>query len=207
MNRNIFSRAIFLSALVLLLGACGTTKVVDTWESDTLAPVEPEKLAVLVAWPDQLQRLVIERDMVAALRDSGANAVESSELAGMRGALTRENVEVALRNANVDGVLIVFVMGGGTARTMERADYWAQNVGTGVGGWYSPYFYEVYAVREGPGWEDRQTEMMLETTYVDVRKVERVWSMVTQSTDIEYQDVAARLSDRIVSQMKRVNQL
>jgi hypothetical protein len=31
--------------------------------------------------------------------------------------------------------------------------------------------------------------------------------MVTQSKDIEYQDVAARLSDRIVKQMKRSDQI
>ena len=53
--------------IAALLTACGTTKVVDTWQSDTVAPEEPDKLAVLVMWPDQLQRLVVERDVVAQL--------------------------------------------------------------------------------------------------------------------------------------------
>lgn len=79
-------------------------------------------------------------------------------------------------------------IGGGGGASYERADYWLQNIGTGVGGWYSPYFYDVYTVREGPGWAERTTELTLETVYVDVRRVERVWSMVTQSEDIEYQD-------------------
>lgn len=199
--------ALCLALAALLLTACGTTKVVDTWQSESITPEEPEKVAVLVAWPDQLQRLVIERDMVANLRDAGANAVESAELPGMRGELTRENVEKALRNANADAVIIVFIIGGGASAGYERADYWLDNIGSGVGGWYSPYFYDVYTVREGPGWEDRTTELMLETVYVDVRRIERVWSMVTRSTDIEYQDVAGRLSDRIVSQMKRADQI
>jgi hypothetical protein len=196
-----------LAIATLLLSACGTTKVVDTWQSDSIQPEVPEKVAVLVAWPDALQRLVIERDVVAQLRDSGVNAVESVELPGMRGELTRENVEKSLRNANADALIVVFIIGGGASAGYERADYWLQNIGTGVGGWYSPYFYDVYTVREGPGWEDRTTELMLETVYVDVRRIERVWSMVTQSKDIEYQDVAARLSDRIVSQMKRADQI
>jgi hypothetical protein len=200
-------RGLLLAVAALTLSACGTTKVVDTWQSDTIEPEAPEKVAVLVAWPDDLQRLVIERDIVAQLRDAGANAVESAELPGMRGQLTRENVEKALRNANADGLIVVFIIGGGASAGYERADYWLQNVGTGVGGWYSPYFYDVYTVREGPGWEDRTTELMLETLYVDVRRIERVWSMVTQSKDIEYQDVAARLSDRIVKQMKRSDQI
>ncbi len=196
-----------LALAALLLSACGTTKVVDTWQSDSIEPEVPEKVAVLVAWPDALQRLVIERDVVAQLRDSGVNAVESVELPGMRGELTRENVEQSLRNANADALIVVFIIGGGASAGYERADYWLQNIGTGVGGWYSPYFYDVYTVREGPGWQDRTTELMLETVYVDVRRIERVWSMVTQSKDIEYQDVAARLSDRIVSQMKRADQI
>ncbi|MEE4175139.1 MAG: hypothetical protein V2I57_12885 [Xanthomonadales bacterium] len=200
-------RGLLLAAAALTLSACGTTKVVDTWQSETIEPEAPEKVAVLVAWPDDLQRLVIERDIVAKLRDAGANAVESAELPGMRGQLTRENVEKALRNGNADGLIVVFIIGGGASAGYERADYWLQNVGTGVGGWYSPYFYDVYTVREGPGWEDRTTELMLETLYVDVRRIERVWSMVTQSEDIEYQDVAARLSDRIVKQMKRSDQI
>jgi hypothetical protein len=191
----------------LLLAACGTTKVVDTWQSDTLAPEEPEKVAVLAAWPEQLQRLVIERDIVARMREGGVNAVESSELPGMRGELTRENVEVALRNANADAVVIVFVIGGGQGGTYERSDYWVQYVGGGVGGWYRPYFYDVYTVREGPGYAEKTTELMLETTYVDVRRVERVWSMVTESKDIEFQDLAGKLGSRIVKQMRSVNQL
>ncbi len=203
--RNI--RILTLSALLMLLAGCGTTKVVDTWESDVIEPERPDKVAVLVVWPDQLQRLSIERDMVAQLRSRGANAVESSEIAGMRGELTAQNAEIALRNANADAVIIVFVVGGGGGATFERADYWMQNIGSGVGGWYTPYFYDVYTVREGPGFAEQTTVLYLETTYIDVRKIERVWSLVTKSEDTEYQDVAARLTDRVITQMRRSNQM
>lgn len=205
--KNFLVNSLALTLALAVLAGCGTTKVVDTWQSDKIAPEVPEKLAVLVAWPDALERLVIERDAVAQLRDKGVNAVESSELPGMRGKLTREIVEVALRNANVDAVIIVYVIGGGQGPQYERADYWVQNVGTGVGGWYSPYFYDVYTVREGPGWEDKVSELMLETVYIDVRQLERVWSMVTQSENLEYQDVAGKVMDRIISQMKRKDQI
>lgn len=207
MNEKIYRLAMMTLCLVLL-SACGTTKVVDRWQSDAVEPVAPEKVAVLAAWPEQLQRLVIERDMVAELRRKGANAVESIELHGMRGELTRESVEVALRNANVDAVIIVFVIGGGAGASYERADYWAQYVGSGAGyGWYYPHYYDVYTVREGPGYAEKTTELRLETTYVDVSRIERVWSIVTESKDIEYQDVASKLADRVISQMKKAGQL
>lgn len=205
-------RISILLAAVLALTACGTTKVLDTWESDSLAPEEPEKLAVLVAWPDELERLVIEKDMVAKLRKSGANAVSSAEIHGMRGELTPSSVEVALRNANVDGLVIVFVVGGGGGDTYQRSDYWAQQVGSGVSGygWYSPYYYnyyDVYVVREGPGYAEKTTQIFLETTYIDIRKLDRVWSLITQTKDVEYQDVASNVTDRVISQMKHSGQL
>lgn len=205
-------RTILLLAAIMLLAACAKTRVMETWQSDTLAPEKPEKIAVLVVWPDQLQRLVVERDMVAMLRDRGVNAVESVEIAGMRSELTPESVEVALRNANADALLVVFIIGGGTSGTFERSDYWLQHVGTGFSGrgWYNPYFggtYDVYAVREGPGFADQTSDLLLETNYIDVRKLERVWSMVTHSEDTQNQDVASRVTDHIISQMRRANQI
>ena len=67
------SRLIFLPAALVALSACGTTKVVETWESDTIQPEQPNKVAVLVVWPDQLQRLVIERDMVEMRHESSGS--------------------------------------------------------------------------------------------------------------------------------------
>ena len=195
------------AALALVLAACGTTTVVDTWESTSFTGEKPEKLAVLVVWPQAIERLAIERDMVAQLRDRGLNAVESVEIPGMRGELTAENAEIALRNANVDGLLVVFIIGSGGGGTYERNDYWMQYVGSGMYGWYAPHFYDVYTVREGPGFAEQTTVLYLETTYVDVRKLERVWSLVTKSEDVEYQDVAARLTDRVISQMRRSDQM
>lgn len=197
---------LILSTLLATLAGCGTTKIVEQWHSDTAVPEKPEKLAVLVAWPEQLERLAVERDVAAQMRANGVNAVESIELPGMRGNLTRETVEVALRNANVDALVMVFVIGGGGGETYERADYWLQNVGSGVYGWYAPQFYDVYTVREGSGYSEKTTEMFLETTYIDVRKLERVWSFVTKSEDIEYQDVAGKVTDKVISQMKKSRQ-
>lgn len=207
MNTVNYRRALCLITCLLLLAGCGTTKVVDTWQSDTATPERPDKLAVLVVWPDQLQRLSVERDMVRQLRGKGLNAVESVEIPGMRGELTAENAEIALRNADVDAVLIVFIVGAGGGGSYERADYWTQYVGSGMYGWYAPHFYDVYTVREGPGYAEQTTMMTLETTYIDVRRIERVWSFVTQSEDIEYQDVAARLTDRVISQLRKSGQL
>lgn len=209
-NFSFRTLAVPFMALALLTG-CGTTKVMETWTSDEVTPVEPRRLAVLAAWPEDLQRRVIERDIVSGLRDDGINAVAASELPGMSSRLTRSEAEKALRNANVDAVVLIFVVGGGGGGRYVRSDYWMEYAGTGVGyGWYHPYyadFYDVYVVREGPGYTESTTEIFLETSYVDVRQLSRVWSIVTKSDDIEYQDLAGKLAGKVSSQMKKHDQL
>lgn len=197
------------TVLVLaLLAACGTTSVVQNWESEKLEGSRPDKLAVIVMLPDALQRQETERAMVEVLRKSGSNAVMSSAIPGMRGKLTREKAEPALKQAGVDGVVVVFLTGGGGGATYERADYWLENVGTAVYyDWFSPRFAEVYAVREGPGYSQTTSQVFVESTYVNVTAGEPVWSFVTKSTDIEYRDTAKDISGRIVSQMRRSGQL
>ena len=112
-----------------------------------------------------------------------------------------------MRNAGADGVVVVFVIGGGQRAALKRRDYWLHNVGTAVEGWYRPHFYDVYTARDGAGWSERQNNLLLETVYADVRRVERVWSMVTETDDLEFQDLVARLADRIVDQMKSMEQI
>lgn len=200
------SFSLALAALLLTLAGCGTTRVVSDWASDSIEPEKPEKLAVMVAWPEELQRLSWEHAMVERLRAAGANAVAAMEIPGLRAHVTPEVAEKALRNANADALLIVFLAGGGGA-TDENANDWSENAGSAVYGWYAPYFYDLYEVREGPGYSGQGAETLLETTFVDLRRVERVWSFVTRSGDSEYQDVVGQLTDRVVRRMQRSGQL
>ncbi len=208
MNTRRITRLLAACLAPVLLAACNTTSVVQSWDSETVNPPPPQKLAVIVALPDALQRQEIERSIAAELRKSGSNAVMSSSIPGMRGRLSREKAEPALKSAGVDGVVIMFLTGGGGGAQYERNDYWLEYAGsTAYYDWFSPRFVDVYAVREGPGYADQTTQMFVETTYFDVTSGSPAWSFITKNTDIEYRDVAKAISGKVVSQMRRSGQL
>ena len=128
------------------------------------------------------------------MRKAGRNALVSSDIPGMSGRLTRETAEPALRAASVDAIVVIFLTGGGKGERLERADYYAVQVGSGFYGggygWFSPVYTNVYTVREGSGFYDRENYLYAETTYFDIVEDRAKWSMITRSENLQYNDTA-----------------
>lgn len=204
--RTVSRITLLLSLLVLLaaLAGCRTTSVVRDFQLDTPAPPKPDKIAVVVMLPEELQRLSVERVVVDEIRKAGGNARASSEIRGMRGRLDRAKAEKALKAWGADSVVVVFLRGAMKGEELERSDYYLVNVGGGMTyNWFAPQFVEVYAVVEGAGYYDQERELYVESTYYDFRSDESRWTIVTKSTALEYRDTAKSISGKIVSKMKR----
>jgi hypothetical protein len=197
-------------AAPLVLSACAQTSVVDSWKSDKRVSHKPEKVAVVVVLPDALTRKAVEIDVVKILVKKGTPAVVSSELPGFSGGIRGEiDSEVAtglLRQADVDGVIVMFYSGGGESEGYVRSDYWLQYLGTGRSySWGRPYFTgttSVYTVRQGPGWADFKTTAYVESSYYDVESEEPVWRIVTFTKDVEHTDTARDIAKEIASKMR-----
>ncbi|MBT8446643.1 MAG: hypothetical protein KJO38_05825, partial [Gammaproteobacteria bacterium] len=135
---------LFLLASALLLGACAQTSVVDSWKTDKPVTHKPDKVAVIAVLPEALMRESVEVDVARIMADKGTPAVPSSRIPGMSGGIRGEiDTEAAtglLRQANVDGVVVMFYSGGGESEGYVRSDYWLQYVGSGVAySWGRPY--------------------------------------------------------------------
>lgn len=198
-------------ALALLAGcAFNQTKLVDSWQTDQPVTGRPDKVAVIAVLPEALMREAFEVDVAKLLADKGTPAVPSSRIPGMGGGIRGEiDVEVAtglLREADVDGVIVMFYSGGGNTEGYVRSDYWAEYVGSGVGySWGRPYFTgftDVYAVRKGPGWADFQTTAYVESSYYDMDSQMPVWRIVTETKDTEHSDAAKEIGGKIASEMR-----
>jgi hypothetical protein len=194
----------------LVLSACAQTSVVDSWKSDKRVSQKPEKVAVVVVLPDALTRKAVEIDVVKILVKKGTPAVVSSELPGFSGGIRGEiDSEVAtglLRQADVDGVVVMFYSGGGESEGYVRSDYWLQYLGTGRSySWGRPYFTgttSVYTVRQGPGWADFKTTAYVESSYYDIESEEPLWRIVTFTKDVEHTDTARDIANEIASKMR-----
>jgi hypothetical protein len=212
-HRNLFriDRFILLAlAAPLILTACAQTKVVDSWKTDKPVTHKPDKVAVIAVLPEALLRKAVEIDVARILSDKGTPAVPSTELPGMSGGIRGEiDVEVAtglLRQADVDGIVVMFYSGGGQSEGYVRSDYWLEYLGSGMGySWGRPYFTgmtNVYTVRQGPGWADFKTTAYVESTYYDLETEDPVWRIVTFTNDVEHTDGARDIANKVASQMR-----
>jgi hypothetical protein len=195
------------AVLSLFLSACAQTRVMDSWKTDQPVTNKPNKVAVIAVLPDALMRKAVEIDVAKVLVKKGTPAVAGSEVPGMSGGIRGEiDVDVAteiLRSANVDGIVVMFYTGGGTSEGYVRSDYWVEYLGSGAGySWGSPYFTNVYTVRQGPGYADYKTTAYVESSYYDMETEQPVWRLVTFTKDVEHTDAADDIAHQIASEMR-----
>jgi hypothetical protein len=204
-------RTLAVLAVLLLLSACQSTKVISEWDAGRDDIDKRERIAVVAMMPESLQRLAVEQEIVRVMRKSGRNALVSSDIPGLSGRLTRDAAEPALRAASVDAIVVVFMTGGGQGERLERADYYARLVGSGFYGggygWFGPSYGNVYTVVEGAGYYEQQNFLYVETTYFDIVDDRAKWSMITRSKDLDHNDTAKDVSKKIVSMMKSTGTL
>jgi hypothetical protein len=212
-HRNMYRIArslLLIMAAPLIFSACAQTKVVDSWKTDKPVGTKPDKVAVIAVLPEALMRKAVEIDVAKIMADKGTPAVPASNLPGLSGGIRGEiDPEVAtglLREAGVDGVIVMFYSGGGASEGYVRSDYWAEYLGTGVGyGWGRPYFTgttSVYAIRQGPGWADFKTTAYVESSYYDMDTAEPLWRIVTFTKDVEHTDAARDIAKKMASEMR-----
>lgn len=207
-----FQRLLAMIFIALLLGGCNiSTKVISEWDAGRENINNRERVAVVAMMPEALQRLSVEQEIVQVMRKAGRNALVSSDIPGMSGRLVRESAEPALKAASVDALIVVFLTGGGKGERLERADYYAVNVGSGFYGggygWFAPVYTDVYTVVEGSGYYDQEGFIYVETTYFDIVEDRAKWSMITRSKNLEYNDTANSVAKKIVSKMKSTGTL
>ena len=200
---------LILVAPILFTG-CAQTKVVDSWQAEKDHGAVPEKVAVMAVLPDALMRKAVEIDVAKILVKKGTPAIPSSTIKGMSGGIRGEiDVEVAtglLRQAKVDGIVVMFYAGGGESEGYVRSDYWVQYLGSGLGySWGRPYFTgmtDVYTIRQGPGYADFKTNAYVESSYYDMDTEKPIWRIVTFTKDTEHTDSARDIAEKIASEMR-----
>ena len=200
---------LILVAPILITG-CAQTKVVDSWQAEKDHGAVPEKVAVMAVLPDALMRKAVEIDVAKILVKKGTPAIPSSTIKGMSGGIRGEiDVEVAtglLRQAKVDGIVVMFYAGGGESEGYVRSDYWVQYLGSGLGySWGRPYFTgvtDVYTIRQGPGYADFKTNAYVESSYYDMDTEKPIWRIVTFTKDTEHTDSARDIAEKIASEMR-----
>jgi len=205
MTRHSLFRISFSFFLIALLTACAGTKVVHQWQNPEGEGAEAAKLAVVAMAPEEGMRRAVEQVLVDQINSAGGNAFSSYSLKGMRSkTLTREKAEVALKEAGADAVVVAFITGATKGEKLQRADYYLQYEGNYTyTDWMSPQFVDVYSINEGAGYYEQERSLFLETSYYQLPSASQRWTIITESSGLEYRAVAKALGGKITAEMKK----
>lgn len=169
--------------ILLLLAACATTEVLDTWKDES----QTEKLTsvfVLGVIKEPAYRNLLENKLVKVLQDIGVTAHPTHLLFPQADRIDETAAAVAIKEKGVDGVLVV--------RLVDTKNETIYTPGTtyiedGYGGrynrgWYG-YYGRGYRVVSTPGYTTQYNISTVESTIFKPNTENRLWSTITQTSE------------------------
>ena len=191
------SRFLLLCFGVVLLSACSTTDVVNTWKDDSQNQKFSNVLVVAVS-KEQAYRSLIEHELVNTIKTTGADAKATVDILPNTDLIDEAAASATIKETGADAVMVV--------RLVDTKKEVVYTVGTsyvqgGYGGrynrgWYG-YYGSGYQVVSSPGYSTEYSVSTVETTLFDAATNKRVWSTITTTAE-------TTIASAIVSYLKAI---
>lgn len=147
--------ALLIAACLVVLSACSSTKLTDSWQAPTLHRAEMGNVLVVAIAANMTNRILFERGFVEALKARGINATASIDVIGTS-TPTRESVTAYLQKSDMRYVV---------ATRYAGAEVQKYVVPEQVRTYYTGPYYPTY----GAYWDSYNTVTMTRDAYVDTR--------------------------------------
>jgi hypothetical protein len=198
---------VLMMPLFLLLAACSSTNVTNSWKAQDISQANFRKVLVVAMVPekDRNLRQQMENEMVDDLSKKGYSAVSSYAEYGPKAfaGMNEKQVLHELDRNNVDGVITI-----GLQNTEKSENYVPGNVR------YEPYavvynrFYRTYQTYYNrvytPGYSEERTNYFFETNLYDVNGNKLLYSAQSQSFDpSSASQIANEVSKAVVKDMEK----
>lgn len=102
-----FIKIIAVCSMIALAGCATTTKIILTNTDGTYDGGKLKKVLVVADTKKALDRLQFENTIVKKLNMNGIDAIASAEIIPISKGLSREIIELAIKNTGVDAVLVI----------------------------------------------------------------------------------------------------
>jgi len=184
-------RPLVLAATALVLvAACASTKMVNSWTSPGFSKQTVKKVLVLGISPNVLLRRLYEDSFAVELEKLGYKAVSGYLWAPDATNLDKDAIIARMKAENVTNVLVTRIIS-----TKEVVTYSPPTVSVGVGyggyggygpayyGSWSSYYSTGYAAVSSPGYTTVNDVVTLETNFYDASKEKDalVWSGASET--------------------------
>lgn len=197
MNKYKFSLTIIL---IILLSACASTSLEDSWTNPQRSTTQVKKVLVLGVAIDEGKRFMFETEMAAALNERGVEAIAGSNVKVLRGQLSKEKVVEALKTMDVDSVAVTRIASYNINKDYHPGytEVWVYGVPTIYG--YLPTSTHT-TVHDSYTYET--TTVFLETSLFDSSDGTLIWSARTKTLQPQNNDVVRDLIKQVVPRMQR----
>jgi hypothetical protein len=178
-----------LGAAALVVAACASTTMKDSWVDTSVRAAPFAKVLVVAVGTDVTQQRILEDVMAERLRIVGVEGVPGYRLLP-DGRASEEQMNAAVTRSGADGLMLVRSRGVRT-ETEVRTTMLPGPMGPGWYGWYGSWYGvpDIYQYRIAT----------IETTVFDASTKKLVWTGVTETFDpASFRKDAGRLADIIV---------
>ena len=182
---------ILMAALTAaLLSACASSKPLGEWINESYSG-QAKHVLIIGATRRNERRREFESQFVKALEARGIAATASYKLLPTASDLTRESVEAAIRDKDIDAVLVTRLAEIKSADVVRRPANYDYDRDRD----YITY-YDHSLRRSSPTYEDEYRILGLETNLYDTASGELVWKMQSEAID------ASRSGEVIAAQIE-----
>jgi hypothetical protein len=168
-------------SVMILLGACATTKLTNTWVDETYRGSPVSDILVIGVTDEETTRRSYENRFVKRLEAIGVEAVSSADAIRIPAnkKLDKEVILQAVNKYKNDAVLITHLVG-----VDKKEVYTPPTYSVHPGGFYG-YYGHVYGMVHTPGYYTEHTYIRLETTLYEVKTEKPLWSGQSQTWNPE----------------------
>lgn len=177
------TRFLLLCFGVLLLSACSTTEVVNTWKDDSQNQKFTNVLVVAVS-KVPAYRSLIEQELVNTIKKAGADAKAAVDILPNTDLIDEKAASATIKETGADAVMVVRLVDTKKEEVYTPGTSYAQG---GYGdrydrGWHG-YYGSGHRVMSTPGHSTEYSVSTVETTLFDTATNKRVWSTITTTTE------------------------
>jgi len=197
---------VFMMPLLLLLAACSSTNVTNSWADKNVAESNFKKVLVVAMVPEKQRdlRQQLESEMVDDLTKRGYNAISAYNEYGPKAftGVDEKQVVTRLQRSNVDGVITVALQDKETSKNYVPGNVRYEPYVVYNRFWrrYMTYYNTVYT----PGYTERRTNYFFETNLYDVNNNQLLYSAQSESFDpSSASQIANEVSKAVVKDMQK----
>jgi len=170
-----YRAAVSAGLAALLLAACASVSIGDSWSDPTFAGAKYRKILVLGISPNDTNRRVFEDSFARALQASGAQAIPAYTLIPEGGQIASARITQAVQQSGVDGVMVTRL-----TRVEHKVDVSPGPMMPAYGGFYGWYGGAWAAT---PPTVSQYEVLTIETTLWDAAQQKAVWSALSKAVD------------------------